>query len=286
MTRRIITHSFFYIALLFIACKKDSASSSNNTVQMMDVAYGTDPAMTMDVYLPAERSTTATSGLVIIHGGSWVNGDKADMNAYLAELRNRLPSYAIFNINYRLATISGFNLWPTAINDVNAAINFIQTKSAEYKFNGSKLGLIGASAGAHLALLSGYQNNTGNRVKAIIDLFGPTDMLDLYNRPADANTTLFLNLFLQGTPSTNSTLYRSASPLYSVSASVPPTIIFHGGLDNTVHIRQSDSLNNRLTNAGVKKQYIVYPTEAHGWIGTNLLDTYNKMTAFITENVK
>ena len=286
MNKRITIQLFFCFAITLLACKKDSNTTATTATQIMDVAFGADPAQKMDVYLPADRTATSTPALVIIHGGGWVSGDKADMNAYILELRNRLPNYAFFNINYRLATITGFNLWPTAINDVNAAINFIQSKSAEYKFDANKLGLIGASAGAHLALLSGYQTNTGNRIKAIVDLFGPTDMFDLYNRPTDPNAPIFLNLFLLGTPTTNTAFYRSASPLYSVNASVPPTIIFHGGIDNTVPIRQSDSLNNRLTNAGVKKQYIIYPTESHGWVGINMLDTFNKITAFITENVK
>jgi acetyl esterase/lipase len=42
--------------------------------------------------------------VILIHGGGWSGGDKQDFGLFIVELQNRLPGYAIANINYRLAS--------------------------------------------------------------------------------------------------------------------------------------------------------------------------------------
>ncbi len=253
---------------------------------LKDVSYGTDSLQKVDIYLPANRSIDSTKILYLIHGGAWTAGDKKDFDSNVIVMKTLLPQYAFVNINYRLATFTGINEWPTQINDVNAAIDFVTNKNSYYQINNNKLAVMGASAGAQLALLKGYNFNSNHSIKAVVDLFGPTDLIDLYNHPANPTYPLMLQIFMSGTPATNNANYVSGSPLYSVNASVPPTIIFQGTADSTVPMRQSDSLNLRLTNAGVTKQYITYTGEGHGWAGNNLIDTYNKAAAFLVANNK
>ena len=151
----------------FISCKKNTATDNSITTQTKtNVAYGTDAAQTMDVYLPAGRSVTATKVMVMIHGGSWTTGDKIDLNTFVDTMKRRLPGYAIFNINYRLSAGTA-NVFPTQENDVKAALHFIYSKSAEYLIN-DKYVLIGASAGAHLAMLQGYKYMVPVKPKAIV----------------------------------------------------------------------------------------------------------------------
>jgi acetyl esterase/lipase len=280
---------FILLFTTVVACNKSlddnpvPAPNPATALELKDVAYGADAAQKMDVYLPAGRSMDSTNVIVLIHGGAWASGDKADFNDIVASLKIQLPKYAIINMNYRLAALPSTNLWPTQLNDINTAFTFFASKASEYKINTNKVAICGGSAGGHLALLKAYKHNAGN-IKAVVDLYGPTEMADLYN----FNTSFqpLLSIFMAGTPTSNASNYANASPLYSVNSSAPPTIIFHGGLDATVPIRQSDSLNLRLANAGVAKQYITYPTEGHGWGGANLTDTYNKVAAFISLYVK
>jgi len=278
---------FIYFMALMVAatsCKKTESENSLPAQQLMNVSYGGDAQQKMDIYLPAGRSVATTKALILIHGGAWVSGDKAEMNDAINTFKTLLPDYAFFNINYRLATTGG-NLWPTQLNDVDAAVNFIISRSDEYKFNNKLMAIGGASAGAHLALLQAYKSNNGN-FKAAVDLFGPTDMKDLYNT-SPANTQFILGLFMGGNPATNPTGYANASPLYAVNSNVVPTIILHGTLDNIVPIHQSDSLNNRLANAGVIKQYEKYTGEDHGvWSAANTADAFTKIAAFLKLHVK
>src|SRR6187401_2929017 len=141
-----------HFSLVFSSCKKDDAPEQEMSVTMLNVSYGTNSQQKMDVYLPATRSTTDTKVMIMIHGGGWNSGDKTDFNEYVDSLKKREPSYAIFNLNYRLANTP--DLFPAQELDVKAAVEFINSERQEYKVS-DKFVLVGASAGGHLALLQG-----------------------------------------------------------------------------------------------------------------------------------
>ena len=277
-----------FLLVFVISCQKENNGGNNNpsteTRQTyLNVSYGTDASQNMDVYLPAGRSTTATKVMILIHGGAWSSGDKTDFNAYVDTLKIRQPDYAIFNINYRLATFAG-NFFPTQENDVKAAFDFIVSKTAEYKIS-QKIVLLGASAGGHLALLQGYKYTSPVKAKAIIDFFGPTDMADLYNHPADPTLLPLLVLLLGGSPATNPAMYQQSSPINFVTAQSPPTIILQGGVDPLVPVSQATSLDAKLQTMSVAHQYVFYPTEGHGWVGANLTNSFNAIQDFLAANV-
>ena len=176
------------------------------------------------------------------------------------------------------------NNFPAQENDVKSAVEFIFGKTGEYKIS-QKFILLGASAGAHLALLDGYKYSSPVKVKAIADFFGPTDLVDLYNSYNVATQPLLASI-VGGTPSSNPAIYQSSSPINFVTAQSPPTIIFHGGLDPVVSPTQSVNLAARLQLNGVVNQYFLYPTESHATFApANLTDALNKLQAFLNANV-
>lgn len=252
---------------------------------MPDVSYGADAKQKMDIYLPANRSTTSTKVLVLIHGGGWTSGDKADFNlTFIDTLKKRLPDYAIFNINYRLASFPS-NLFPVQEQDTKAAVDFIYSNRASYLIS-DKYVMMGASAGGHLALLHAYKYTTPVKVKAVVDFFGPTDMVDLYNNPGTVSP-LAIAALMSGTPATNPTLYQQSSPLVNVSATTPPTIIIQGGMDPLVNAtRQSQALATKLSSFLVPNQYVFYPTGGHGdWDAATYTDAFNKIQVFLGVHV-
>ena len=275
--------NLFFITILlatFISsCKKDE---EDNSVTMLNVSYGSNAQQKMDVYLPADRNSTTTKVMILIHGGAWNSGDKSDFNAYVDSLKRREPTYAIFNVNYRLANAP--DVFPAQEQDIKAALEFIYNKRSEYLIS-DKFVLVGASAGAHLALLQGYKYSTPVKPKAIIDFFGQADLVEMYTNPTTQLVPILLNAVTGATPTTNNNLYTQSSPINFVTAQSPPTIILHGGTDIVVSPSQSLSLNVKLLMSGVVREYIVYPTEGHGWIGANLTDSFNKIQAFLAANV-
>jgi acetyl esterase/lipase len=280
-----------FFSLTITSCKKSTDSqyiTTNALVKLdtMNLAYGTDPSQKIDLYLPATRTDANTKVMVLIHGGAWSAGDKSDFTSLIPTLQSGLANYAIININYRLAAPPSTNLWPTQQTDVNAAFDYIVSKANYFHYNANKMAVYGESAGAHLALLKAYRYNADNRIKAVIDVFGPTDMADLYNFQIGVQKQLF-ELFMGGTPTTNATAYFNASPLSFVVTGVPPTIIFHGTADAVVPYSQSVRLNTALENAAVGHQYNEYPGEPHGQFNaTNTADAYSKAIGFTLFNVQ
>ena len=273
------------LATFFFSCQKslvdDTVTVSAKTI--LNVAYGADPAQDMDIYLPAKRSSSATRVIVMIHGGGWNAGDKTDMTEFVDTFKTRLPDFAVININYRLA-ISATTLFPTQEMDVKAALQFIADHSTEYLIS-NKIVLVGASAGAHLALLQGNKYSTPIKPKAIVSLFGPTDMTEMYNNPTNPLVRPALVSVIGKTPTQDSSIYANSSPVNFVTTGSPPTIFLHGGMDLLVRASQSVAMKNLLQQAGVITQYVFYPTEGHGWTGAALVDSFNKIQAFILANV-
>lgn len=275
------------LSTTFTSCRKGEKSEAlSSQMDMNNVSYGSDTSQVMDVFLPAGRDSANTKVILFIHGGSWSGGDKNEFFDAIPALRTKLQDYALFNMNYRLAKDNSTR-FPAQINDIQAAMKFITAKAAEYRINASKFCLVGASAGGHLALLQSYAYNQDGRIKAVVDLFGPTDLIDLYNNhPIPDQARPVVVNFLGATPAHNPDLYRQASPINFINARTVPTRIFHGSADFVVPVTQSITLKARLDTNRVKSEITIYPNEGHGWFGPNLSDTYQRTIDFIKENVR
>ena len=279
-----------FLLLIIASCSKsDSGSGGTDSIAAkttLNVAYGTDPLQKMDIYLPANRNISATKVLIMIHGGGWTTGDKNDFTPLIDTLKKRLPDYAIFNLNYRLAAFPNINTFPTQELDVKAAVEFIYGNRGSY-LTSDKFVLLGASAGGHLSLLQSYKYHSPVNVKAVVDFFGPTDMVDMYNNPGSYPAS-GIAVLMNGTPSTNLPLYQQSSPLTYANSVSCPTIVLQGGLDPLVNATtQSLALKNKLTTASVVNDYVFYPAGGHGdWDVATYTDAYNKIQAFLAANVQ
>jgi len=272
------------IVVTIVSCKKEE--SANGSViaasTQLNVAYGAQPLQNMDVYLPAGRSVTRTKVMILVHGGAWSTGDKSELTGFVDSFKIRLPDYAIFNINYRLAAFPN-NLFPTQEQDVKAAVEYIYSKRNDYLIS-DKIVFTGASAGAHLSLLHAYKYNSPVKIKAVIDFFGPTDIADLYNNPGLV-PQLSIAAIVGATPTSNPALYQQSSPVtFVTNATACPTLILQGSADPLVNAaRQSAVLRDKLQIAGVPVQYVLYMGKGHGddWGSDTFFDAFNKMQGFV-----
>lgn len=270
---------------LYTSCQQVQSKAPKNAVaeNKLNISYGKDTAQRMDVYLPAGRSTLTTPSVVLIHGGGWNSGDKSDFQVYIDTFRRRLPNYAIFNINYRL--VSGEHLFPTQELDVKSAMEYIVNNADDYGVSKDKFVLLGASAGAHLAMLQAYKYSTP-QVKAVVNFFGPTDLTVMYKNPWHSLIPYLLQMLTGTTPAANAAAYQQSSPAYFVTTRTAPTIIFQGGKDHIVDPSQSYYLEKKLKKAGVPHELVLYPNERHGWHGTNLSNSFDHIERFLHQHVK
>ena len=109
-----------------------------------DLAYGPEPAQRLDAYLPAGRPTGAI--LVIVHGGGWAIGDKANPGVVAAKVAHWLPAgVVVVSVNYRLLPHAGVL---QQADDVARAIAFVQKRAAVWQADPARLVVVGHSAGA------------------------------------------------------------------------------------------------------------------------------------------
>ncbi len=200
------------------------------------------PGLTLDLYRRPDLKELLPV-VVMIHGGSWQRGDAEqlpDVNHYLAR-----RGYAVVAINYRKAPGHPF---PAACDDVRAAIKWIRQNAPEHRMDSTRIVLHGRSAGAQLALVTGYTDHDPS-VRGIVSLYAPTDMNWSWKNPAHPlvhDSRGNLRAYLGGAPNEQPQKYAAASPVQLAHAGAPPTLLLHGGRDELVNPIQSRRLSDRL----------------------------------------
>ncbi|HMJ07257.1 MAG TPA: alpha/beta hydrolase, partial [Chthoniobacterales bacterium] len=195
---------------------------------------GTKP-LKLDLYRAEDASATEPI-VLIVHGGSWHSGKKAQLpaiNRYLAR-----EHYAVASINYRHAPTWPY---PAAAEDVFHAIDYLRANATALRLDPTRIVLIGRSAGGQLALSAAYAQKEP-AIRGVVEFYAPADLVLGYEKPSrrwvlDSKTTL--ENYLRGSPTQNPADYAAASPTNFVQASSPPTLLVHGSLDPIVWPAQS-----------------------------------------------
>nr|WP_321227877.1 alpha/beta hydrolase [uncultured Psychroserpens sp.] len=272
-----ITFLLLFISFGIVSCSSDDSQDSTPLEfrQELNVSYGTDSDQVFDIYLPANR-TLDTKVLILVHGGGWTSGDKADMNPLKDLSLQDLPNIAIVNINYRLAD-SDNQPYPMQIDDITTIVNLLKTNQNDYVIS-NDIGFLGTSAGAHLSMLWSYAFNTNDDVKMVASIVGPANFTDpAYLENEDPLLQEIIDTFGIDT----STAYlEEISPYHQATTTSPPTILFYGGQDPLIPTSQGVDMDVKLSELGVTHQFTLYPNAGHGWVGLELLDTWTKLKAF------
>jgi acetyl esterase/lipase len=227
--------------LLLASCddsNDEEKTDASKALIMKDVSYGPDAYNILDLSLPAGR-TSQTPIVVFIHGGGWREGSKEQYTSIIGDFVAQ--GFATATINYRPANADAKISYIQLLEDIDKALAYLQDNEGKNIYNGSNVHLFGHSAGAHLALLYAYRNNTRGQVKSVISLSAPTDLEDLLEK--DVFPTLLYNLV----GSDDLDKFKDASPITHATPSSVPTFFIHGKADESVPYRQSEMLFQQLS---------------------------------------
>jgi acetyl esterase/lipase len=242
-----------------------------------DVAYlPPDRAEKLDLYLPSGRPVGARSpGVVIIHGGGWAGGTKSAGREFNIGTTLAKAGYVCASIDYRL---EAQGRWPTNVQDCKNAVRFLRARADRYGVDTGHIGVIGGSAGGHLALMVGFTDavkeleptgpypGVSDRVQAVADLYGIADVRTGVKTDADGTPTAdhksWDGVFGDHKPITEADR-ALASPTTHLEPHIPPVLILHGTADTTVDRNQSIDLDKRLTALNLPHQLILLPGIGH-----------------------
>ncbi len=262
----------------------------------MDAVYAHPPdlrPLKLDLYRPTHDRTVPL--LIWIHGGAWLHGDKTSP-PLLVYLDDR---WALASLQYHFSSEARF---PAQIHACKAAVRWLRAHARAYGLDTRRIGVMGASAGGHLAALLGTSNghadmegrwgwhtDQSSDVQAVVDLFGPTDfrrMLDhesiMDHSAADSPEGLLLGQAIREAPDR----VRRANPLTYISARTCPFLILHGWQDDIIPWQQSQLLNTTLRQAGIESELVLLEGVGHGGPAFYEIGIRQKIMAFWTRHLQ
>jgi acetyl esterase/lipase len=239
-----------------------------------DVTYASpgDAILKLDICLPAQPGA-ALPAVVCIHGGGWHGGTREQYTPLIVALARR--GYVAATISYRFIPAHRF---PAQIEDAQNAVRWLRANADRYAINPKRIGVIGWSAGGHLACLLGTidkeMKSTGqsgivsasSRVQAVVAFSPLTDLTADYWDTIPSGIRKLIGARIAENPEA----YRTASATTHVDAGDPPFLLLHGEADEAVPLDQSRRISAALTEVGVPAVVRTFPDGGHRWYGPNL----------------
>jgi acetyl esterase/lipase len=254
---------------------------TNGVTVHSGVAYANHDGVELlgDLYLP--KDAQAMPALVAVHGGGWVAGMRGAFQYWGPYLAAR--GIAVFAISYRLAAKA--KAFPEAVQDVLAGVQFVRGKANAFGIDATRVGLLGASAGAHLAALAalsgkkftgGYPQDpfaaTDTGVKALVGVYGVYDLCAMWNSlqvQDGRNADNKVEKFLGAPPMANRQLYFDASPIsYATYANNAIGVLLATGTEDDLvePESQTEPFQLALKQAGFFVRPCIVPGAPHYWM--------------------
>jgi pectinesterase len=208
-------------------------------------------AVELVVYVPDKPGSYPA--ILDIHGGGWEKGQVESDRPMMERLAAR--GFVTALVSYRL---SGHSKYPAALHDCKAAVRMMRAKAAEWKIDPERIGVMGGSAGGHLAGLlamtsgkpefegEGPYRDHSSVVKACIVMAATQDLMAANREKSSPNAVKFFGSECAQIPD----IYTQASPITHVRAGVPPTIYIEGEKD-TLKIGRAE-MQEKLRALGIE----------------------------------
>lgn len=234
-----------------------------------DIAYGDDPRQRLDLYAPTAQGTYPV--LVFFYGGGWDSGSR-DLYGWAAQAL-AAQGFVVALPDYRVVPQVVF---PAFIEDAAVATAKAADVAAAYGGDPERLGVLGHSAGAHLALMISLDRrymqavDRPGLIRAAAGLAGPYDFL-----PFDVGASR--NAFGRAPDPT------LTQPVTFVRPDAPPIWLGHGTADVVVHAEDTTILDQRMKAVGGRSEAKLYPGLDHADLIATFSPLFRKKATILAD---
>ncbi|MDR2423958.1 MAG: alpha/beta hydrolase [Prevotellaceae bacterium] len=267
----------------FIICITHSLYA-RKTIQIWDKEGRTakERLSELTVFLPEKPDTSGIS-VIICPGGSYYWLDMSNEGFSVARYLNR-KGISAFVLSYR--TSQHGSRHPAMIRDLQRSIQLVKENADKYGINPEKLGVMGFSAGGHLAGTAAIyfdanfldtKTSTSLKPYFVAMIYPVVSMEDsICHKKSRKN--------LLGKKHTAETA-KMMSLEQNVRPDMPPVFLLHCTGDKTVDCRNSVAMDEALTNKGVKHRFLLLDEKKRGGHGFGIRPA-GKATGWIDEFLK
>jgi acetyl esterase/lipase len=229
-------------------------------------AYG--PAAgdnTLDVYSPTSavaRRATSLPAVVLVHGGSWIRGDRTDLAGPAVQFAR--AGYVAVSVNYRLATRAA---WPAQRDDVRAALEWVRAHARSLRVDTSRIVVVGSSAGGEIAASALTLGHGSDLARGLVTLSSPLDLgIVAAGGPAGTSAAELAAVvnddLLACRPADCADRYRTASAASALDARDVPLLLITS-LGEWVDPASTIGFHTAATAAGLESRLVLLPGTAH-----------------------
>ena len=219
-------------------------------------------------YISQSHSNTSNVTIVVCPGGSYfwhdIETEGHDVGRWLQ--KNGINAFVL---NYRTAYVPAFishyrlifrgNRYPDPQDDLCQAIHYIKTHTKEYSVDSTKIGVMGFSAGGHLAMSAAELFSERYQPAFVVAIYPVVTMMEscVHKRSRRG--------LLGDSRTRNKVLREKLSLERHVTSDCPPVFLVNCKDDPIVDYRNSELLDSALTAKNIDHQYIQFNTGGHGF---------------------
>ena len=282
---------FFSLVIALSACASPALAdqtppaAETQTMSKTDVvwAHPADLELKATIYRPAAKSAMSLPVLIDVHGGAWGAYDRTSDELYCAELAK--GGVLVVSIDFRQSPQFQH---PAGSADVAAAVRYVRLNAKALGADPDRIGLIGSSSGAHLALLASLRPDasqhkgtpiadTSGRFAAhddipatvdyVVAMWPVSDPAARYRYARRAGITRLAELTEKYFPSEDA-MWDASIPRIVTSGeakTLPPILVVQPGDDSNIPQEMTFDLLHAWQARGGKLDYLFYPGQPHAF---------------------
>lgn len=225
---------------------------------------------TLEVYLPTKRNATGQAVVICPGGGYW--GVAYDWEGTEFAKWFNSKGIAAFVLKYRMPNSKSVLVGNEApLQDAQRAMRIVRSNATEWNIESDKIGVMGFSAGGHLASTLGTHYNYNNA-----DFYNPNSIDSVSARPnfmvliypVVSMDSSFTHKGSRGSllgEHPSSDLVEFYSNELQITEQTPPTFLLHASDDDVVPVKNSLVFYEALIQKSVSAEMHIYPTGGHGF---------------------